>query len=216
MFYTPIRHTPLKSLSDVLNFSCHTRRIAKKPNTFFQKDSDIIICNEDSNVFITPFREEIPMILKEFGFKQEYFECGFLSPPLFLSKSYFILEEMAKREKQLKIYEENFEKSKKKNLEDIPFPENLDFNMREIFCSETVGCSPYYKINPLFSGNDENCNLCTFIILKNKYLFICDEYGRSFCLSFGSIDDLSPFVNFLFDSGYTYTIHPEKYISKSE
>ena len=174
MFYKPIRHTPLKNIKELFDFCYDTgyRSFKSETKNFFQKDSDIFICTEDNKIFVTPYRYEIPMILKEYGFSEKSFNSPCVYIPQTHSKQYFILQEMATREEQLKIYEENFEKSKKKNLEDIPFPENLDFNMREIFCSETVGCSPYYKINPLFSGNDENCNLCTFLQVLNDYALL--------------------------------------------
>ena len=123
MFYAPMRHTPLKSLSDILNFSCSTGYITNETNTFFKKESYIFFCHEDGKVFVTPFREEIPIILEETRFKEKFFKGDFLTSPKKLSEKYFILKEMAKREKELKIYEENFKKSPQRDLS-YTIPEN--------------------------------------------------------------------------------------------
>lgn len=213
MFYAPIRHTPLKYPSDVLNFSCYTGYTAEKIKTFFQKDSDIFICNEDGKVFATPFREEIPIVLEEFGFKQECFEGGFSPIPRRISEKYFILQEMAEREKQLKFYEENFKKSPQRDSS-YTIPENLRFSNYEITGPRTVGINIEYNIRPLFCENNENHNISTFIIFHNdNRILLCDEYGRTFLISFNSTDDLHIFVNFLLESNFSYTIHPEEYIS---
>lgn len=215
MFYAPIRHTPLKSVSDVLNFSCDTGYTANKPKTFFQKDSNIFICDENGKIFVTPFREEIPMILEEYSFKQETFAYLLSSIPYSIQQKYCILEEIAKREKQLKIYEDNFKKAPKCEFKYI-IPENLSFSKYELTHPiDGAGYNGNYIISPMFNGNDEDHNLSTFIIFHDDMrLLLCDEYGRTFHIVFNSTEDLHIFVNFLLDCKFSYTKHPEKYISK--
>lgn len=213
MFYAPIRHTPLKTVSDILNFSCNTGYTAQKPKTFYQKDSNIFICDENGEVFATPFREEIPMVLEEFNFKEENSEVSLSAIPYNIKSKYFILQEMAEREKQLKFYEENFKKSPQRDSS-YTIPENLRFSNYEITEPRTVGLNIEYNIRPLFCENNENHNISTFIIFHNdNRILLCDEYGRTFHISFNSTDDLHIFVNFLLESNFSYTIHPEEYIS---
>ena len=215
MFYAPIRHTPLKTVSDVLNFSCRTGYTTQESKTFYQNYSNIFICDENGEVLVTPFREEIPIILEEYGFKRESCKNSLSAIPGTIKQKYLILEEIAKREKQLKIYEDNFKKAPKCDFKYI-IPENLSFSKYELTHPiDGAGYNGNYIISPMFNGNDEDHNLSTFIIFHDDMrLLLCDEYGRTFHIVFESTEDLHIFVNFLLDCKFSYTKHPEKYISK--
>ena len=155
------------------------------------------------------------MVLEEFNFKEENSGHSLSAIPNNIKSMYSILEEIAKREKQLKIYEDNFKKSPKCEFKYI-IPENLSFSKYELTHPiDGAGYNGNYIISPMFNGNDEDHNLSTFIIFHdNMRLLLCDEYGRTFHIVFESTEDLHIFVNFLLDCKFSYTKHPEKYISK--
>ena len=60
--------------------------------------------------------------------------------------------------------------------------------------------------------NHSRDNIGTYILLNDRSVLVCDEYGRTFLISVKvSINDI---VNTLIEAGYTRTPNPEYYVKE--
>ena len=219
MFITPIRHTPLKNMNELLDFSYDTRGHAiNMPCVYFREDDDFFFSNEIGQVYVTPYRKEIGTILREAGYKEKVFNIAHCQDISSIKKStkYLWLKDMADKENWYATFEEAFEESKRKEISSVDIPEDL---LVTYVPMETI-VSRDQKVYPLASlwldGNSKN-NICTYININNYYLLICDEYSRTYIVHFGYENKIayrnnfSNFVNSLIAAGYKHTANPELY-----
>lgn len=76
MFMEPIRHTKLKDMNDVDMFSFMTDN-QTTPLVTCQNNGQIAYSDEHGTIYVTPYRSEIPSILKDAGYKEKEFKVPF-------------------------------------------------------------------------------------------------------------------------------------------
>ena len=214
MFNTPIKHTRLKNLQEVFDFS-YVTSFKDRPKKKYKTDGYIIFTDQIGNVFFTPVRPEIDDILKENGYQNSRTPISF-SPENANPFSLLWIEKIAKEENWAYTYECAFNFACSKGIKPVTI-NNDDFEIVEIIFNNkyddinTHTC--YYGLTKKFL-KDSKHNIGTYIFVDEKTIVICDEYGRTFLLKSKTI--INDLVNTLIDAGYTRTIHPERYLYKYE
>ena len=211
MFNTPIRHTRLTSMEEVMNFSYRTDSRAT-PLTKCQNNGQIAFADQYGTVYVTPYRRGIHHILEGSGYKEGSifvpFSNGEQRPD-----AYQWLAKIAEEENWAQTYEEAFEVASEKGIRRVIVSEK--YQIKEIsYYNDTDTHTTYSALTMHFLMNDSKDNIGTYILVDEKTLVICDEYGRTFLLKAKTV--VNDMVNALIDAGYTRTVHPEWYIRKYE
>ena len=213
MFTQPIKHTRLTSLEEVLNFSYRTDFHAA-PLIKWQNNGQIAFTDQYGNVYVTPYRTEIHSILQNSGYQD-----GFLYVPFSNGGKrpyeYQWLAKIAEEECWAATHEEAFSVASEKSIQ--PVNVNGKYQIREIshYYDDTDTHTAYLPLTMKFLMNESKDNIGTYILVDEKTVVICDEYGRTFLLKAKTV--VNDLINALIDAKYTRTIHPERYIiRKSE
>jgi len=111
-------------------------------------------------------------------------------------------------EKALKFSEE-------KGIKPVKFDRRIQMRVKEITNDFYQNDEDHTRYNQMVSkyllGNSQS-NIGTYIIIDDKSILVCDEYGRTYFINVkATINDI---VNTLIDAGYTHTAHPEYYVQK--
>lgn len=213
MFTNPIMYTRLKSLEELLKFSymangCSKHRLVKNFN-----NGQIAFADQYGCVYVTPYRPEIDTILSEAGFSENYglfvpFSNGEQRP-----EAYKWLAKIAEEECWAYTHEKAYQEATEKGIKPVTLrgkyqikeiSSYLDTDTHTIYCALTMQL--------LMNSSKENIG--TYILVDEKTLVICDEYGRTFLLKAKTI--VNDIVNMLIEAGYTRTPHPEYYIRHYE
>lgn len=212
MFTNPIRHTRLNSMEEVMNFSFCTHSRAK-PLTRCQKNGQIAFANQYGIVYVTPYRPEIHGILKESGYTEESISVPFSNGEN-RPDAYQWLEKIAEEENWALTYEKAFKISALKGIQPVEKVSGK-YHIHEIsYYDDTEAHTIYSALIMKFLMNLSEYNIGTYIIVDEKTLVVCDEYGRTFLLKAKTV--INDLVNTLIDAGYTRTVHPELYVRKYE
>lgn len=214
MFNTPIRHTQLTSMEELLKFSYRTNNTSEHKLVVTQNNGQIAFADKDGYIFVTPFRSEIHSILAEAGYKERHclfvpFSNGENRP-----EEYQWLAKIANEENCSETFEKAYNISQKKGIK--PVQVDGRYKVKEIwsYYDDKLSSTIYRPLTTLYLFNDSAENIGTYILVDEKTLVVCDEYGRTFLLKAKTI--VNDLVNALIDAGYTRTVHPEWYISKYE
>ena len=206
MFTQPIKYTRLKSMQEVLNFSYRTNSSAT-PLTKCQNNGQIAFTDHHGFVYVTPYRPEIHDILQESGYKD-----GSLFVPFSNGEKrpleYQWLAKIAEEECWAKTHEEAYNVASNKGIQ--PVKANGKYQIKEILTFYDTDTDSYLPLTMKFLLNESEDNIGTYILVDEKTIVICDEYGRTFLVKAKTaVNDL---VNTLIDSGYTRTVHPARYV----
>lgn len=209
MFNTPIRHTRLVSYKEVLSFSFRTDSRAT-PLTKWQNNGHIAFADWYGNVYVTPYRPEINGILASEDYKDGAifvpYSNGEKSPD-----AYQWLMKIAEEENWAYTHEEAFKVASEKGIKAVTMCGK--YQIKEIsYYDDTDAHTIYSALTMKFLMNDSKDNIGTYILVDEKTLIICDEYGRTFLLKAKTV--VNDLVNALIDAGYTRTAHPEWYIRR--
>ena len=208
MFNTPIKHTRLTTMDEVRKFSFLTNRRNATPMKKWQNNGQIAYSDEYGNVFVTPYRSEIHGILKDAGYTESALYVPFSNGeerPV----TYQWLEKIAYEENWAETHEEAFKIASEKGIKPVVVEEK--YQVREIsFYNDTENHATYAALTTKYLLNQSKENIGTYIVVDQKTLVICDEYGRTFLVKAKTI--INDLVNALIDAGYTRTAHPERYI----
>lgn len=209
MFTQPIKYTRLTSMEEVMNFSFRTDSRAT-PLTRCQNNGQIAFADQYGNVYVTPYRTEIHHILAEAGYKEGSifvpFSNGEKRPD-----AYQWLAKIAEEENWAKTYEEAFQVASGKGIQ--PVKVSGKYQIKEIsYYDDTDTHTIYQALTMKFLMNQSRDNIGTYILVDEKTIVICDEYGRTFLLKAKTV--VNDLVNSLIDAGYSRTVHPEWYIRK--
>lgn len=214
MLTTPIRHTRLNTLEEVKNFSFRTVSNAT-PLTKWQNNGHIAFADEyGTTVYVTPYRTEIHSILEEAGYKEECifvpFSNGEERP-----EAYQWLEKIAEEERWAYTHAEAFKVATEKGIKPVKLSKKLQVQVKEIsYYDDKENHTIYKELVSKYLFNNSKDNIGTYIVLDEKQLVVCDEYGRTFLLKAKTV--INDIVNALIEAGYTRTIHPEWYIYRYE
>lgn len=213
MFNDPIRHTELTSLEEVLKFSFRTNDFfgKGKQETYWQKDDQIAFVDSNGWMWVTPYRSEIVTILRRNEYKEERLQVPF-SKGEERPGEYLWLVKIAEEENWARTYEAAQRWAELKGIKKGEIDKNTkNLRVREVnpYIEEPKRKRVFWNMTSLFLTNETEKNVGTYIIVDNRTLVICDEYGRTFLVEAAVINDI---VNLLLDLNYTRTLHPERYV----
>lgn len=208
MFTTPIRHTSLKSMEELFEFSYRTERKAK-PHAYWQNNGQIAFADEFGMVWVTPYRTEIHSLLKESGYSEGsvfvLFSNGEEVPD-----AYAWLRQIAEEENMAVTYEEAFKKATERGVKPVNLKEKVKVKEIVGWYEDEESNTRYEPMTMMYLHNGTEKNIATYIVVDEKTLLICDEYGRTFLVKVKTV--INDIVNSLIEAGYTRTAHPERYI----
>lgn len=211
MFTTPIRHTRLTSMEEVMNFSYRTDSRAT-PLTKCQNNGHIAFADQYGNVWVTPYRTEIDHILVESGYNKGDFFVPFSNSEKRPDR-YQWLAKIAEEENWAHTYEEAFQVASEKGIQ--PVKVSGMYQIKDIsYYDDAETHTIYSALTTMYLMSYSKENIGTYIRVDEKTLVICDEYGRTFLLKAKTV--VNDLVNTLIDAGYTRNAHPEWYICKYE
>lgn len=214
MFITPIRHTQLTSMEDLLKFSYRTNERSEHKLIVTQNNGQIAFSNEYGWVYVTPYRPEVHDILKNAGYSEKHslfvpFSNGEPRP-----EEYQWLAKIADEESWAYTFEKASKIASEKGI--LPVEVTEKYQIKRIFSAwdDNIDHKIYYPLTMKYLMNETDKNVGTYIYLDERNIIVCDEYGRTyFVRAHILINDL---VNALIEAGYTRTPHPEKYVHKYE
>lgn len=208
MFMEPIRHTKLKDMNDVDMFSFMTDN-QTTPLVTCQNNGQIAYSDEHGTIYVTPYRSEIPSILKDAGYKEKEFKVPFSGnekrPAI-----YFWLQKIANEENQNETYEMCHEIEQRKGIKPVETTQGL--RITEITKTEYIEEIKYtvYDMVQVFVPEGDEKNVGTYIVINKKTVMVCDEFGRTYLIMVKTI--INDFVNLLIEAGYTRNPHPEYFL----
>lgn len=212
MFTTPIKRTPLTTLEEVQKYSYLMNDLSSDTMTFCRNNGQIAFVDYQGHKYVTPFREEIPSILTRSGF-----EIGSIYVPFSnggtIPESYEWLKKIALTENWAATHEMAYCIATERGIT----PVDLSFIDEKIHICEFYryedkeNCFIYHHMTDLWLFNGEKNSIGTYIIIDNKTLIVCDEYGRTFLIKVKSV--INDIVNALIDAGYRHNATPERYVS---
>lgn len=209
MFNTPIRHTRLEGMEDLLKFSYRTDNHSERTLVVTQNNGQIAFSDKYGCIYVTPYRTEIHKILNDAGYREEYslfvpFSNGEERP-----EAYKWLQKIADEENKAVTCEDAYKEAQKKGIKPVNVSQH--FHIKEItFFDDTDTHTLYSALTTTFLFNESKENIATYIVVDEKTLVICDEYGRTFLLKAKTV--INDTVNALIEAGYKRTVHPERYV----
>lgn len=209
MFARPIKYSPLNSLEELIDFSIqlpcnHEERLRKIWNV---NSGWVIFYNSSYSHFLTPWRPEIPKILKE----HDIFENNklFVPPVSEYDKTRANwLWKIASEECWAYAHQEAKKIADEKGIKEVEIAESV--KVREI----TFDYNGYRPMVMKSLSNDSRLNIGTYILVDDKTVYVCDEYGRSYVVEVKKV--INDVINMLIDAGYTRNIHPWLYIQEDQ
>ena len=126
------------------------------------------------------------------------------------------MEQVADRENWAETHEKALKFSEEKGIKPVEFrPMAHQMRIKEIttdYYQNDESCTRYNQMASMHLLGNSQSNIGTYIIIDDKSILVCDEYGRTYFITVkATINDI---VNTLIDAGYTHTAHPEYYVQK--
>lgn len=208
MFTKPIIHIPLTSVEELKRFSYRTNSLGDK-KSYCRKDGHIIYSDEYGYVFATPYRREIPDILNMAGYREDFLEEVTFFEGGEIPAGYKWLEQIAEEENWAKTYEMAFEIATQRGIKPVQIAQKCQVKQITYYLDEKSN-TEYCEMIQRWVACESQENIASYIIIDEKTLMICDEYGRTFLISVETI--INDIVNNLIEAGYKRTAHPERYI----
>jgi len=209
MFTNPIKHTRIKDFKELLKFSYCTKKKAEKPFIYWQEEGQIAFSTHLGEIWVTPYREEIPSILKEAYFAEEKMQV-----PSFeygeIPEEYGWLLQIAEEENFAATHEKAFKRATEKGIKEVELKQKVHVKEVVGWYEDEESNARYDSMTMMHLAKGTEKNIATYIVVDEKVLLICDEYGRTFLVKVKTV--INDIVNSLIDAGYTRTAHPEKYI----
>ena len=196
----------------MLKFSFRTDNRSEHCLVATQNNGQIAFSDASGLIFVTPYRPEIWDILLDAGYKESYslfvpFSNGEERP-----EAYQWLAKIAEEENLAYTCEEANKVAVKKGIKPVEVPEK--YQIKEFSYYDDNEGTRYSELAMIFLHNNSKENIGTYIIIDEKTLVICDEYGRTWLVKVKTV--INNLVNSLLVAGYTRTAHPEWYIKHYE
>ena len=216
MFSTPVKHVRITSMEELLKFSYWTTKKAH-PLTRHQNNGQIAFAVETGDVYVTPYRPEIHDLLANHGYMEGGISVPFPNGVENCSPFYKWLSKIAEEECWAYTHEKAFQISKDKGITPVSYKTG-NLRIREITHTKQpdLECQSlrFSPLTSLYLMNDTEENIGTYIVLDERTVLLCDEYGRTFLVKAKIV--INDFVNALLEAGYSRTAHPERYVYVSE
>ena len=210
MFTKPIRWRRLRTVEELKMFSHFNGNGSGKPKTYCRSNGEFVFCDENEHIWVTPYRSEIPEILKDEGYKQN--DIDFYYPKVEdVKECYDWLRRIADEENWAETYENAYLYAQDKGIMSVELQENVQ--VKEIKRKYEDNHRTYMPMIEKFLSNPSWQNIGTYIYLDDKSVLVCDEYGRTFLISVKTT--INSVVNALIDAGYTRTPAPWIYVKEN-
>ena len=212
MFTNPIKHTRLTSMKELLKFSYRTDSHSENKLVVTQNNGQVAFADEYGCVYVTPYRPEVHAILSEAGYSEKYclfvpFSNGENRPD-----AYQWLAKIAEEECWAYTHEKAYQVATEKGIKSVTL--RGKYQIKEIsYYDDTETHTTYSALTTMFLFSSKE-NIGTYIVIDEKTIMVCDEYGRTFLLKSKTV--INDTVNILLDAGYTRTAHPEWFIHHYE
>lgn len=208
MINTPIKNVRIQSMEELKKFSYrHGMGKEESVKTFCQNNGQIAYCDEHEQIWVTPYRSEIQDVLQEAGYEQYGLWVPFSNGEK-VPECYAWLRKIADEENWAETYEKAKIVADEKGIKPVELEQKVQ--VKEIIGWYKDDHRGYCPMITIFLFNNSRDNIGTYILLDQKSILVCDEYGRTFLISVKtSINDI---VNTLIDAGYTRTPNPEFYV----
>lgn len=209
MFTRPIKHTRIKTMEELLNFSVKTQYYSGQKRTFGLLSEQFAFSDDSMCLYVTPYRSEIAEILLNAGYKSD--NIMFPGTDISEGSAYDWLRGIADDEKWAETYEIAYNLSLEKGIKPVTL-DTQKLQIKEIlyYYNDDATHRKYERMVTQFLTDDTKKNIATYILVDEKIVLICDEYGRTFLVKAKTV--INDVINALIDAGYTRTTHPEKYV----
>lgn len=118
---------------------------------------------------------------------------------------------MADRQCSAETHEMAYQVALEKKLQNVnPYIKGMHVTEVIGYTNDEDSCAYYLPMVMGHLHNGTGRNVGTYIIINEKILVICDEYGRTFLVKVPKV--INELVNSLIDAGYTEAPHPESYV----
>lgn len=207
MFTHPIRYTKLNGIEEVKDFSiavpCNGGNFSKVWNG---NSGVVLFIDENGHWYKTAIRPEIPDILTNAGYRKDDTLCVPKFEGKEIPEEWQWIVQIASEEWRNYTYEEAYKIASEKGIKPDPF-EHYFFSVTEI----SYNRDRYRPMVTKALSNFSTDNIGTYIIVDEKTVYVCDEYGKSYVLSV-SADRFNDLVNALLEAGYTRNTRPSLYV----
>ena len=206
MFTRPISYVPLKSIDEMKRFSIQLPLDASAKNTsmlFNQNSGWIVFTDEHGFRFLTPARPESTSILQSSGYAANW-DIWVPDVPDYSKCEAMWLRKIAQEEIKAYTHQEAKKRADQKGIKEVTITEAIKLKEIEY---DRLGYRPMVD---LYLANGSDRNVGTYIIVDDKTLLVCDEYGRTFFIQVLKV--IYSIVNKLIEAGYTRTEHPWWYV----
>lgn len=220
MFYEPIRYVPLKSLKEVMDNSIELIvTCLGNPKEFTHFQDNIVFINGRSQTFVTPLRKEITKILEDNGYKEgDYFIRS--GDKEYIEKlnatingtEFMWLKYMANEQAWNLAYQEAYKYATSKNIMTVEPEMSSIIDFECIDDDKTIDNTVYRMM--MTNRSFGYSYVGTFIRAKENTVLLCDEYGRTFLVTFKY--SANEFINQLIKANYTRAQYPWIFVQKLE
>ncbi|MBQ6992735.1 MAG: hypothetical protein IJN50_07560 [Clostridia bacterium] len=210
MFTTPIKRSPLTNFEELIKFSYQTEFRNDISRCYWQNNGQIAFSDDYGIVYVTPYRSEIRLMLEDAGY-QEYALYVPFSNGEVVPESYAWLRKIAEAENWAATHEKAYAVSQEKGIKPVKIAGK--YQLKEVsYYDDKENCTLYSALTMMWLHNESKDNIGTYIVIDDKTLVICDEYGRTWLLKVKTV--INDIVNSLMDAGYKRTANPERYVKK--
>ena len=209
MFTNPIKHTTLTSMDELFKFSYRTDNKGQKEFTYWQNNGQIAFVDDFHTVWVTPYRTEIDSLLKEAGYSEGGVFVPFSNGEK-VPEAYAWLRKIAEAENRARTHEEAFEKATERGIKPVYVKQKVQVKEIDCWYEDDESNTTYSPMTMMYLMNSTDENIATYIVVDEKTLLICDEYGRTFLVKVKTV--INDIVNTLIEAGYTRTARPERYV----
>lgn len=208
MFDIPIKHNRLHSMDELLNVSYKTSE-SFLPFTTCKNNGQIAFTDQFGTVWVTPYRSEISEILEDNGYTDKSFSVPYSNREK-RPESYIELVDMANKENWAETLEEAHNIALEKCISPITLPQEVKIKQIDFYYEDPSNNTAYSSMVSMFLSSHSIDNIGTFIVVNEKTLLLCDDYGRTFLLkSNTSIDSI---VDMLLKASYTPNTRSNLYV----
>ena len=213
MFIAPIKPQPIRSMDELRSFSYLTDRVAHDSFIFCQNNGQIAFSDTFCRIWVTPYRNDVRKILESVGYLQQTFFVPFSNGEE-RPEAYKWLVKIADEEEWAETYAMAFEiASQDKGIKPVTLKPKVHIKQIVDYYEDESHTSYYPMVLKSFQHHSEQ-NIGTYIMIDEKNVLLCDEYGRTFLVTAKTV--INDVINLLIEAGYTRTTHPENYVKKVE
>jgi len=203
----------MTSIEEVMNTSLRVSESALASRfSYCTYKGNTTFVDQYGRKWLTPTRPETERILEEEGYHQEnlyvHLSNGEIAP-----ENYKWFQKIALEERRAYTHQMAYEISLSKGIKPVLLEGKVaKLHIKEItenFLDESSQ-TLYEPLVQLELAHNTEENIATYIVVDDKTIVVCDEFGRTYLLKVSSI--INEIVNALVDAGYRRTMEPWLYV----